>query len=141
MVEHLQTNFLQDIWQKFVGEKWEKEKDFWLTFEDFHLPAETAQEFQSLHKGWEADNSFLLEMAQVSGKNTESYIVLLQESMDILQEGKTNEAQTSIVRELTGVLDSVCEVCQLQGTNHKEEHDLCLRVCQGNLALSFLLVL
>jgi len=130
VLQHLQTNFLQDLWQKFVEEKWDKQKDFWHTFEDFHLPTETVREFRDLHQSWESETAFLLKLTQDSGKNNELYEASLKESIDIFQEGKTNESKTSVSRELTSVLDAVCEVCQLQGVNLSEVHDLCLRACQ-----------
>ena len=128
--QNLQANFFQDLWQEFVGQKWEEKKDFWLTFRDFHLPAETENDFRSLHGSWEREKNLLIKTAKASGQNYDLYAQTLKRSIDLLEQGKENEEKTSVMTELTGVLDAVCEVCNLQAVNRQGAQEQCMRICR-----------
>ncbi len=132
----MQTNLFQDLWQEFVGKVWEEKKDFWLTFRDFHLPAETENEFRAVHGEWQHDANFLIQAAKVSGQNYDLYAKTLVLSLDLLEKGKENEPvrrggkKASVLGELTGVLDIICEVCNLQAVNRQGAQEQCLRICR-----------
>jgi len=130
VAHNLQANFFQDLWQEFVGKVWEEKKDFWLTLRDFHLPAETENGFRAVHSQWEHDSDFLIQLAKSSGQNYDLYTETLKRSFDLLQLGKENEEKTSILEQLTGTLDAVCEVCNLQAVNRQGAQEQCLRICR-----------
>ena len=126
----LQANLFQDLWHEFVGKVWEEKKDFWLTFQDFNLPSETEKNFRALHGEWERDANVLILSAKSSGKNHDLYGQTLKKSFDLLEKGKENEEKTSIMTELTGVLDTLCDVCNLQAVNRQGAHEQCMRICR-----------